>query len=128
MGGGKALALLLALSAALAVPASSTAAGKAATVVLRGPQAPPPQAPPTPEPPAPPARSSAALSFSPLPDSAPRFSLDAAPRLGGMSDGLAGQCRRSCSRDYYLCDSTDDPADCSRTWSQCLAACGAGGP
>ena len=41
--------------------------------------------------------------------------------------GLAGQCRLSCAQSYYFCLSGDGGDDCPATWGQCRAACDAPG-
>jgi len=106
---------------ALAASSGAVGADKAPAVpLLRGPERPTPVAPATPATP----QSRTGLLFSPMPEIAPRYKDDPAPRIGGLTvEAGAGQCRQSCARDYYACSSTDDVQDCSRAWTRCLATC-----
>lgn len=36
----------------------------------------------------------------------------------------AGQCRKTCARDYYFCLSAEDESTCSPIWVKCQARCG----
>ena len=62
--------------------------------------------------------------ISPMPDAAPRFTWNPAPRVGGFASAPdGGQCRQSCAQSYYMCGSGDDQQNCSQAWTQCLATC-----
>ena len=129
-----------ALAAAIVIAAAAAATAQTAPTGLRGPElaAPPPPASPAraQKPPAAaapgPAPSSpatlAAIGDSPPvdldQDPAPRFTLDPAPRISGLSPAPGGaQCRTSCAADRYLCRSQEQPERCDSVWSQCVAAC-----
>ena len=72
-----------------------------------------------------PALADVASAFPSLPNAAPRYTQDPAPRILGPQPALGGgaQCRQSCAADRYLCRSTEEVEHCDQTWSQCVVAC-----
>lgn len=108
--------ILLAFCAfAVALPAAAAKKPPDITVVrpvLRGAQ---PAPPAEPEPP-PPAITAPGNGYSLV---QPGYAAAAAPD--------SGQCRVSCSRSYYFCAASEEPADCASTWTQCTSRCRAPG-
>jgi len=109
------LALLVVCALGVALPASAARKPPDITVVkpvLRGPQS-PPVVPADPAPPVVPATGAETSYVAPL----------AGPGYSPIAPADTGQCRAACSRGYYFCSSTEDPSDCSATWTQCSSRC-----
>lgn len=109
------LALLVICAGFVALPAAAARKPPDITVVkpvLRGPQS-PPVVPADPPPPVVPATGVGTSSVAPI----------AGPGYSPIAPADTGQCRAACSRSYYFCSSSEDPADCAASWTQCSSRC-----